>query len=107
MNSMMKGGRLSREELSKKLMCFGANEVNMFQGGKIKVTKQIKDSWAPFSMGVHCVAHYTNLVVKSLGDLTLIVKIEGFMLNMYDYFNHSPTRHAIPKTCSNPRDKGE
>jgi hypothetical protein len=59
MNSMMMGGRLSREELSKKLLCFGANEVNMFQKGKIKVTKQIKDSWAPFSMGVHCVAHIT------------------------------------------------
>jgi hypothetical protein len=45
-------------------------------------------------MGVHCVAHYTNLVVKFLEDLTFIAKIEGFMLNMYDYFNHSPTRHV-------------
>jgi hypothetical protein len=73
MNSMMKDGRSSKEELSKKLLCFGANGVNMFQGGKIKVTKQIKDSWAPFSMGVHCVAHCINLVMQSLGDLTLIV----------------------------------
>jgi hypothetical protein len=30
MNSMMKGGGLSREELSKKLLCFGANGMNMF-----------------------------------------------------------------------------
>ncbi len=30
MNSMMKGGGLSKEELSKKLMCFGANGMNVF-----------------------------------------------------------------------------
>jgi len=29
-------------------------------------------------MGVHCVAHHINLGVYSLGDLTLIAKIEGF-----------------------------
>jgi hypothetical protein len=28
-----------------------------------------------------------------LGDLTIIAKIKGFMLNMYGYFNHSPKRH--------------
>ncbi len=71
------------------------------------MTKQIKDSWAPFSMCVHCVVHHTNLGMQSLGDLTLIAKIEGFMLNMYGYFNHSPKRHEIPKTCSNPRNKRE
>jgi hypothetical protein len=30
MNSMMKGGGLSKEEMSKNLLCFGANGVNMF-----------------------------------------------------------------------------
>jgi hypothetical protein len=93
MNFMMKGGRLSKEELSKKLLCSRADGMNVFQGGKTKVTKQIKDSWAPFSMGVHCVAHHTNLAMQSLGDLTFIAKIESFMLNMYGYFNHSPKRH--------------
>jgi hypothetical protein len=57
------------------------------------VTKQIKDFWAPFSMDVHCVAHCTHVVVQSLGNLTFITKIEGFMLNMYGYFSHSPKRH--------------
>jgi hypothetical protein len=36
MNSMMKGGGLSREKLSKKLLCFGADGINVFQGGKLK-----------------------------------------------------------------------
>ncbi len=63
MNFMMKGGELSKVKLSKKLVCFGVDGVNVFQGSKIGVTKQIKNSWAPFSMGVHCVAHCTNLIV--------------------------------------------
>jgi len=42
-----------------------------FSGGETSVTKQIKDAWAPFSMGVHCVAHWTNLVVQSLSNFTL------------------------------------
>jgi hypothetical protein len=44
-------------------------------------------------MGVHCVAHYINLVVQFLKYLTFITKIEGFMLNMYGYFSHSSKRH--------------
>jgi len=89
----MKGEGLSKEELSTKLLCFGVDGVDVFQEGKIGMTKQIKHSWASFSMGVRCVAHCTNLVVQSLGDVTLIAKIEGFMLNMYGYFNHSLKRH--------------
>ncbi len=42
-NFMMKGGRLSMEELSKKFLCFGVDGVNVFQGGKTKKTKQNKD----------------------------------------------------------------
>jgi uncharacterized protein related to proFAR isomerase len=30
MNPMMKGGGLSKEELSKKLLCFGVDGVNVF-----------------------------------------------------------------------------
>jgi hypothetical protein len=78
MNSMMKGGGLSKEKLFKKLLCFGVDGVNVFQGNRTRVTKQIKDSQVPFSMGFHCVAHCTNLRVQSLGDLTFIDKIESF-----------------------------
>jgi hypothetical protein len=63
MNFMMKGGELNREELFKKLLCFGLDGLNVFQGSRTRVTKQIKDSQAPFSMGLHCVTHRTNLRV--------------------------------------------
>jgi hypothetical protein len=59
---LMKSGVLNRE-FSKKLLCFGIDRMNVFQGGKIGVIKQIKDSLAPFSMNVHCVARHTNLEV--------------------------------------------
>jgi hypothetical protein len=51
MNSMMESGELSKEELSKKLLCFGVNGVNVFQGSKTKVTKQIKDFFSPILDG--------------------------------------------------------
>lgn len=63
MNFMMKGQGLSREELFKKFLCYGDDGMNVFQGEKTKVTKQIKDSWPPFLMGVHYVVHHTNLII--------------------------------------------
>ncbi len=42
MNEVIKGGGLTREDLSKKFLCFGIDEVNVFQHGKTNVIKQIK-----------------------------------------------------------------
>jgi len=44
-------------------------------------------------MGVHCVAHKANLVIQSLGNLTFIMQIKNFMMNMYNYFSHNPKKH--------------
>ncbi len=71
MVAMFKGGGLTKENLSKKLLCFGVDGMNVLS-----------------LMGVHCVAHWTNLAIQSLGDLTLIAHIEVFMMNTYGYFNH-------------------
>jgi plasmid maintenance system antidote protein VapI len=48
MVALMKSGGLTKEDVAKKL-CFSANEVFFFLGGKTRVTKQIKQAWAPFS----------------------------------------------------------
>jgi hypothetical protein len=48
MNSIMKGGGLNKEELSKRLLCLGVDGMNVFKRSKTGMTKQIKDSWAPF-----------------------------------------------------------
>ncbi len=59
---LMKCGGLTREDVAKRLLCFGANGTSIFSQWETRVTRQIKDVWAPFSMGVHCVAHKSNLV---------------------------------------------
>jgi hypothetical protein len=55
--------------------------------------KQIKDSWSPFMMGVHYIANRANMVIQSMGNLTLITQIRMFTMNMCGYFNHPPKRH--------------
>jgi hypothetical protein len=86
--ALMRCGGLTREDVSKKLLCFGANGAFIFQGGETNVTREIKDVWAPFSMGVHCEAHRTNLVIKSLSNLTFFSHLNVFMTNL-----HSPKCH--------------
>jgi hypothetical protein len=39
---------------------FGIEDVNVFQGLKSNVTTQIYESWASFSLGMHCVCRCTN-----------------------------------------------
>jgi hypothetical protein len=87
--ALMRCGGLTSKDMSKKLLCFGANGTFIFQGGKTSVTRQIKDVWAPFSMGVHCEAHRINLVIKSLSNLTFFSCFNVFMMNL-----HSPKHHS-------------
>jgi len=42
---------LPRDQIAQKLICFKVNGVNVFQGAKSGVTKQIKDNYAPHSIG--------------------------------------------------------
>ncbi len=56
-------GSMLRDKVVNKLMSFGVNNVNVFQGTKYGVTKHIWDDYAPFSIGVHCMAHHTNVAV--------------------------------------------
>jgi hypothetical protein len=92
MVALLKGGGLTKEDVAKKL-CFGVDVASIIQGGKTRVIKQIIETWVPLSMGVHCVAHRTKLVVQYLSNLTFIACIEAFMVNMCNYFNHSPKQH--------------
>lgn len=62
MEAVMIGGKLARDHIANKIIFLGAN-VNVFQSTKIGVTKQIHDQYAPHSIGVHCMAHHTNLIV--------------------------------------------
>jgi hypothetical protein len=76
MEALQKGRGLSYAFITHKLFCFGANGVISFQGTKIGLTKQINTNYAPFSIGVHCMAHRCNLAFKTLSSLGIISSIE-------------------------------
>jgi hypothetical protein len=86
MVTLLRGGGLMKENLSKSLLCFRMLRNKWgecFSKCKTRVTKQIQDSWARVSMGVHYIAHRTNLIIQSLANLVFMAWIEMFMQNMY------------------------
>ena len=63
-SALYEEGGLSREEMGKKLICFGANGVNVFQGHHNGCTIQMHDYYAPLNLGVHCMAHKMNMSLR-------------------------------------------
>ncbi len=56
-------GDLTQENIASKLITFGVDGLNVFQGVRIGVTLQLKTQTTLFMIGVHCTSHHTNLVV--------------------------------------------
>jgi len=66
MNSLFNVKGLAKVEVPSRLLCFGVNSVNAFQGAQGGVIVQIQDLHVHFLMGIHCTTHKTNLVVQIL-----------------------------------------
>ncbi len=60
---------------------------------KLGVTLQIYDVQALHSIGVHCIAHKTNLVVHILSHLQIVSRLEGLLQTLYIYFSTSLEMH--------------
>jgi hypothetical protein len=60
------GGGSPKDQIVQKVICFKVDGVNVFQGTKNGVTKQIHDTYALHSIGVHCMAHCINLAIQTL-----------------------------------------
>jgi hypothetical protein len=91
-SALRKERGLSREEIVKTLIYFGADGVNVFQGCHNGCIIQMHDYCAPFSLGMHCMAHRMNLVIKALSLYPLVSNIEGLLASFttrkpyfYDY----------------------
>ncbi len=63
MEALMIGGGFARDHIVNKIIVFGVDGVNFFQGTKIGVIKQIHGQYALHSIGVHCMAHHIHMVV--------------------------------------------
>jgi hypothetical protein len=85
----MKGGML-KDKVVSKLMNFVTKDVNVFQGTKYGVTKHIWEDYAPFSIGVHCTAHHTNIALQTLFIIPWVKCIESLLQTLHAYFAHSP-----------------
>jgi len=80
MNSLMTQlGSLKEEELASKLVYFGVDGVNTFQGSKYIIIVQIQCQYGPFITIVHCMFHMTNLAIQTLLNLSLVSHIEGLL----------------------------
>ena len=86
-------GGVTEKDLSKRLVCFGADGDSIFQGCNTGVTIQLKTYNAPYMFGVHCMAHRTNLAVQTLSNLPLVAKVDILCERLYNYFTVSPKRH--------------
>jgi hypothetical protein len=89
MDSVLQYGGLLKSVIVLKLVSFGANGIWDFKGAKSGVTTQLKEKFAPYMVGVHCVPHQTNLIIQTLSKLPLMFKIEAMLQSIYTYYSLS------------------
>ncbi len=85
--SLINLGGLLMVNIANKVVCFGVDNVTIFQGLKIGVNVQFMNKHNPFIVGIHCMAHQCNLAMQIFSSLSLVVKIEVFLSFMHTYSN--------------------
>jgi hypothetical protein len=69
-----------RNHVATKLICFGGDNVNVFQGTKFGVNKQIHNEYGHDSIGMHYMAHWMNLVMQTLSVFSFVKHIENLFM---------------------------
>jgi len=72
-----------------KLISFGVDGVNVFQGVHSGVICQMQDNYSPHLEGIHCMAHRTNMVVQTLFQIPIVKSIKDLLQSLYSFFFHS------------------
>jgi hypothetical protein len=58
-------------------------------------------------MGVHCMAHTTNLAIQTLSHLQIVNKIEGLLQTLYNYLSKSFKKNLkLPKLAKLMKTQG-
>jgi hypothetical protein len=63
------------------------DDVVVFQGKHKGMFSQLKDMEVFHMVGVHCVAHRTNLVIQILSAFPMVSRIEGWLQNLHALFS--------------------
>jgi len=95
--AMFRFGSVIIEKLGVKLTSMGCDGSSVLQGAWASVTTQMKDNVAPFMIGMHCFAHWTNLIVLVLSKFNLVAHFETLFQVSYVFFSHPPKTFGIPK----------
>jgi len=69
------------------MVCFGVFGVVVFQGKHKGMFSQLKDMEVFHMVGVHCVAHRTNLVIQIFSSFPMVSRSEGWLQNLFAYFS--------------------
>ncbi len=85
---------MPQDHIAKKLIYFRVNDINVFQGTRTSITKQIHDHYVPNKyLGIHCMTHHTNLAMQTLSNLPLVIYLENLLQTLHSYFAHSLKKH--------------
>lgn len=92
MDVVASGRRLNLSSVASKLVSFDVDGASTLQGTRSGVMTQVRDKYAPFCIGVHCIAHRCNLAFKALSNLGIFAAIEKVLSVTHAYFCKSPKR---------------
>ena len=88
--TLIECGGLDNMEISKKLVCVGADGALVMQGHKDSFCKKVKNDLAPCAIPIHCMDHRMNLAFGIVSDFSCISKVESLIKDIYQYFCRSP-----------------
>ncbi len=71
-------------------MCLGVDGISTFSGARFEITILMRTQQTPYFIGIHNMAHWTNLVVKSLFSMLMVSKLEDLLKSLYGHFFSSP-----------------
>jgi hypothetical protein len=86
-------GGLIEVEVLKRLLCFGVDDVDIFQGAWHGITIQIQQCYVPFFIRILWMAHSINLGVQTFFHLPMVMWLENLLQSFNSLFCKSPKCH--------------
>ena len=77
--TLVECGGLDNMEISKILVCVGADGASVMQGHKGGLCKKIKNDLAPYTIPIHCMAHQMNLAFVIVSNFGCVSKVESLI----------------------------
>jgi len=86
MGDLKEHGVIYNVNIATKLISFGVNGLNVFQGVHNDVICQMQNKYSPHFEGIHCTVHCINLVVQTLSQIAIVKSIEDLLQSLYFIF---------------------